>query len=212
MDGLPELIRALANLDEETALRIIRQSLDAGVAGSDILKACQDGMAEVGSRFEQGEYFVSELVVSGEIFKQASALLESSLGGDGSASAGKIVFGTVKGDIHDLGKNIVVLMLRSAAFEVIDLGVDVPPQRFVEALKDTGATVVGMSGLLTFAYESMRATVSAITEAGLRQSVKIMIGGGPVDARVCEVVGADDWGANANVAVKLAQQWLQVRA
>jgi methanogenic corrinoid protein MtbC1 len=208
MDTLTELKNAFADLEEEKALALVRAALNAGTAGMDVLKACQDGMAEVGARFEEGDYFVSELVISGELFKEAGALLRPHLQNSGGPGAGKIVIGTVRGDIHDLGKNIVVLMLQSADFDVLDLGVNVPPERFVEALKETGATVLGLSGLLTFAFDAMRVTVEAVAAAGLRESVKIMIGGGPVDAGVCRAVGADDWGANAAVAVRLARQWL----
>lgn len=206
---LAALSQAIADLDDASALALVRDSLAAGVPALDLLKACQDGMAEVGARFEQGDYFVAELVISGEIFRQAGALLQPALtSGAGVHSVGKVVLGSVKGDIHDLGKNMVALMLRAAAFEVIDLGVDVPPARFVESLRESGATVLGLSCLLTYAFASMRETVAAVAEAGLRERVKIMIGGGPVDARVCEMVGADGWGGNANVAVRLARQWL----
>jgi 5-methyltetrahydrofolate--homocysteine methyltransferase len=116
----------------------------------------------------------------------------------------------VKGDIHDIGKDIVVNMLKSAGFEVIDLGVDVPAARFVEALKKSGATVLGLSGLLTLAFDSMKETVKAVAAAGMRDKVRIMVGGGPVDGNVCKAVGADDWGANAQQAVRLAKQWSDV--
>ena len=117
--------------------------------------------------------------------------------------------GTVKGDIHDIGKDIVVNMLKSAGFEVIDLGVDVPAARFVDALKESGATVLGLSGLLTLAFDSMKETIKAVAAAGMRDKVRIMVGGGPVDGNVCKAVGADDWGANAQQAVRLAKQWTQ---
>jgi methanogenic corrinoid protein MtbC1 len=210
METLTELANALADLEGDKAFALVRAALDAGVPGIDVLKACQDGMALVGSRFEEGDYFVSELVISGEIFKEAGAILRPHLLNSAGPSSGKIVIGTVRGDIHDLGKNIVVLMLQSADFDVLDLGVNVPPERFVQALLETGATVLGLSGLLTFAFEAMRSTVDAVTAAGLRDRVKIMVGGGPVDAAVCRAVGADDWGANAAIAVRLARQWLPV--
>jgi len=205
---LAAIRHALVELNEEQALALIQSAVDAGIPAADVLKACQEGMVEVGARFECGDYFVSELVVSGEIFRQAAAILRPHLKPGDTGSGGRIVFGTVKGDIHDLGKNIVVLMLESAGFEVLDLGVDVPPARFVAALEESGARVLGLSGLLTFAFESMRQTVAALAQAGLRERVKIMIGGGPVDAKVCATVGADGWGANANVAIRLAREWL----
>jgi methanogenic corrinoid protein MtbC1 len=151
-------------------------------------------------------------MMSGEIFKQIGALLEPTLKAGSAPSSGKVVLGTVKGDIHDIGKDIVVNMLKSANMEVIDLGVDVAPERFVEALKQSGATILGMSGLLTLAFDSMKATVAALSAAGMRSDIKVMIGGGPVDANVCKVVGADDWGADAQQAVRLAKNWLGVHA
>jgi len=209
MSTLDEIKNALAELNEDEALKLVSSALAAKLAAFEILKACQEGMAEVGRRFECQDYFVSDLMMSGEIFKQISAVLEPELKAGGTQSAGKIVLGTVKGDIHDIGKDIVVNMLKSANFEVIDLGVDVPPEKFIVALRETGATVLGMSGLLTLAFDSMKTTVQALQTAGLREKVKIMVGGGPVDGNVCRFVGADDWGADAQHAVRLAKGWLQ---
>jgi len=209
MPTLDEIKNALAELNEDLALQLVKESLAAKVPAFDVLKVCQDGMTEVGKRFECQDYFVSDLMMSGEIFKQISAILEPELKEGGAKSVGKIVFGTVKGDIHDIGKDIVVNMLKSANFEVLDLGVDVPPEKFISALQESGATVLGMSGLLTLAFESMKATVQALQAAGLRDKVHVMIGGGPVDGNVCRVVGADDWGADAQQAVRLAKGWLQ---
>lgn len=208
MPGTKEIQNALAELNEDLALQLVKDALAAKVPAFDILKACQDGMTEVGKRFECQDYFVSDLMMSGEIFKQIGALLEPELKAGGSRTVGKIVFGTVKGDIHDIGKDIVVNMLKSSNFEVIDLGVDVPTEKFVSALKESGATVLGMSGLLTLAFDSMKSTVEALQAAGLREQVKVMIGGGPVDGSVCTFVGADDWGADAQQAVRLAKTWL----
>jgi methanogenic corrinoid protein MtbC1 len=212
MPDTEKIKRALADLDEDLALRLAKEALDAGVPALDILKACQEGMLEVGSRFECQEYFVSDLMMSGEIFKQISSLLEPGLKTGAAQCSGKVVFGTVKGDIHDIGKDIVVNMLKSSNLEVIDLGVDVAPERFVEALKQSGATILGMSGLLTLAFDSMKATIAALSASGMRGEIKVMIGGGPVDANVCKVVGADDWGADAQKAVRLAKNWLGVHA
>ena len=212
MPDTAKIKRALADLDEDLALRLAKEALDAGVPALDILKACQEGMLEVGSRFECQEYFVSDLMMSGEIFKQISSLLEPGLKTGAAQCSGKVVFGTVKGDIHDIGKDIVVNMLKSSNLEVIDLGVDVAPERFVSALRQSGATILGMSGLLTLAFDSMKATIAALSAAGMRGEIKVMIGGGPVDANVCKVVGADDWGADAQKAVRLAKNWLGVHA
>jgi methanogenic corrinoid protein MtbC1 len=208
MPGTKEIQNALAELNEDLALQLVKDALAAKVPAFDILKACQDGMTDVGKRFECQDYFVSDLMMSGEIFKQIGALLEPELKAGGSRTVGKVVFGTVKGDIHDIGKDIVVNMLKSSNFEVIDLGVDVPTEKFVSAIKESGATVLGMSGLLTLAFDSMKSTVEALQVAGLREQVKVMIGGGPVDGSVCKFVGADDWGADAQHAVRLAKSWL----
>jgi methanogenic corrinoid protein MtbC1 len=210
MSKLEEITNAFAELDEDRALQLVREALDSHVAAGDILQACQEGMNQVGSRFECQDYFVSDLIMSGEIFKQVGAILEPHLKLGATAYLGKVVVGTVKGDIHDIGKDIVVNMLKSAGFEVIDLGVDVPAARFVDALKQSGATVLGLSGLLTLAFDSMKETVKAVAAAGMRDKVRIMVGGGPVDGHVCKAVGADAWGENAQQAVRLAKQWSDV--
>ncbi len=208
MNGLEEITSALADLEEEQTLQLVRKAIEEGIPPGNILGACQNGMAEIGSRFESGDYFVSDLIMSGEIFKQVGAILDPLLESGGMEKLGKVVFGTVHGDIHDIGKDIVVNMLKSAGFEVIDLGVDVPVAKFVSALQESGATVLGMSGLLTLAFDAMKETINAVTAAGLRDKVHIMIGGGPVDGNVCKAVGADQWGNDAQQAVKLAKQWL----
>lgn len=208
MPNLDPIKNALADLNEDRVLQLVQDAIAAAAPALEVLQACQDGMIEVGKRFERQNYFVSDLMMSGEIFKQVSAMLAPELTSAGLQTAGKIVFGTVKGDIHDIGKDIVVTLLKSARLEVIDLGVDVPPEKFIAALQQSGATILGLSGLLTLAFDSMKATVEALRAAGLRRRVRVMIGGGPVDANVCRIVGADDWGADAQRAVRLAQAWL----
>lgn len=208
MSKLDIIKEALADLNEEVVLPLVEEVLADGVSALEILQVCQAGMVEVGSRFENQDYFVSDLMMSGEIFKEISELLEPGLKSGGAEADGKVVIGTVKGDIHDIGKDIVVNMLKSANLEVIDLGVDVPPSKFIEALKETGATVLGMSGLLTLAFDSMKETIIAVEEAGLADKVKIMIGGGPIDANVSRIVGADNWGADAQEAVRIAKKWV----
>jgi methanogenic corrinoid protein MtbC1 len=210
MSEVREITKALGDLDEQLTLDLVRKAIEENAAPEEILKACQDGMNEVGARFEKQEYFVSDLMVSSGIFKLVGGILDPLLKADGSEILGKVVFGTVQGDVHDIGKDIVENLLKSAGFEVIDLGVDVPPERFVEALKTSGATVLGLSGLLTLAFDSMRDTIEAVKAAGLRDKVKIMVGGGPVDATVCKSVGADDWGADPQQAIRLAKLWYHV--
>ncbi|MCP3991592.1 MAG: cobalamin-binding protein [Actinomycetia bacterium] len=206
---MERLAALLADLEEDAVLEMVRSELANGTEPLSILRACQNGMTVVGDRFENSEYFVSDLMMSGEIFKQVGELLDPVLKSESRVDGGAVVIGTVQGDIHDIGKDIVVNMLKSANLDVTDLGVDVPPAQFVEALRETGATVLGVSGLLTLAFDSMKDTVAAVNDAGLRDTVRIMIGGGPVDAGVCDFVGADDWGADAQAAVRLAKTWLE---
>jgi len=193
------LSQALANLKEEELKSIIKEKLEVGVPAAEILKGCQAGMLEVGSRYQTGEYFIAELMYAGEIMKDIMADLGPMLEGEPEAEGklGKVIMGTVKGDIHDLGKDVVILALQGAGFEVIDLGVDVAPEKFVEAIKENDATVVGMSVFLTMAYEAATETVNAIKEAGLRDKVFIMIGGGPVTELVREKTGCDFYGKDA---------------
>lgn len=198
----------LSDLKEPEVLEQVHRQLDEGANPSEVLSACQAGMVEVGKKFENYTYYISDLMMAGEIFKQIGELLAPVLKGEGGPSGGKIVVGTVKGDIHDIGKDIVVGMLKSANFDVTDLGVDVPPERFVEAVRQSGASVVSLSALLTVAFDSVKATVEALKEADLRDRVKIMIGGGPVDEKVCRYAGADAWGPDAQAAVTLAKGWL----
>lgn len=200
------LSKAMADLAEERVKKLIKEKLDAGISANDILKECQAGMTEIGNLYESGKYFVSELMYAGEIMKDVMKNLGPMLRDEAKpeTSRGKVVLGTVKGDIHDLGKDVVALMLRGAGFEVIDLGVDVPPSKFVEAIKESGATIVGMSVFLTMAYESATATVNAIKEAGLRNKVSIMIGGGPVTNLVREKTGCDFYGKDAVAGMNYA--------
>lgn len=200
-----DLVMAMADLDEDQVQALVQAGLAGGASPSQLLGDCREGMTLIGQRFETGEYFLSDLIMAGEIFKTAAADLAAQ-GGTGGPSKGKVVLGTVKGDIHDIGKDIVVTMLRGANYEVTDLGVDVPPANFVEAVKATGATVVGMSGLLTISFDPMKETVAALKAAGL--PVKVMIGGGPVTEAVREYVGADALGADAQAAIALATQWI----
>ncbi len=203
-----DLMRAMADLDEGKVQELVQTGLAAGASPSQLLDACREGMTLIGKRFETGEYFLSDLIMAGEIFKTAAANLAAQ-GGSSGPTKGKVVMGTVKGDIHDIGKDIVVTMLRGANYEVEDLGVDVPSQKFVDAVRATGATVVGMSGLLTISFDPMKETVAALKAAGL--PVKVMIGGGPVNEQVRAYVGADALGADAQAAVALAGQWMAAK-
>ena len=205
-----QLINAIADMDEEGALALTRELLDRGATPTVILDDCRAAMEIVGKRFEAGEYFIPELIRAGEMLKGISAEVKPHMT---SAQAdvkklGKVIVGTVKGDIHDIGKDIVVFMLDVNGFEVHDLGIDVPAQAFVEKIAEVKPQVVALSGFLTLAFDSMKETVGAIKAAGLRDQVKIMVGGGTVDEQVCKYAGADAFGADAMAAVSLAKGWI----
>lgn len=198
----------LADLKEQEVLELVDQSIEKGDDPMEILAAARAGMQIVGDRFADGKYFIPDLIFSGEILKGIANKVEPLLKKSGPVEKkGKIVFGTVAGDIHDIGKDIVSFMLDISGYEVYDLGIDVPVQSFVDKIKETGATIVGLSGFLTLAFDAMKETVAAITEAGMRDNVKIMIGGGQIDEQVCKHTGADAYGKDAMEAVKLADQW-----
>ena len=203
-----KLVEAMVGMKEKEALEITKQMIEAGEDPVNILNACKDAMNEVGARFEKGEFFLPELVMAGEMLNQISEIVKPKLtGAVETERLGKVIIGTVEGDIHDIGKDLVVFMLDVNGFEVLDLGIDVPVQKFVDAIKDFQPAVVGLSGFLTLAFDSMKETVEAIAEAGLRDKVKIMIGGGQIDEQVMDYTGADAFGQDAMEAVKLANQW-----
>lgn len=204
-----ELAAAMADLDEQKVQELVEAGLAQGVSPHDLLDECREGIGIVGKRFETGEYYLSDLIMAGEIFKGAAALLTAQPGSAGGPTKGKIVLGTVKGDIHDIGKDIVAFMLDVNGFEVHDLGIDVPPQTFVDKVAEVEPEVVALSGFLTLSYDAMKETVTAIKAAGLRDKVKIMVGGGTVDEQVSQYAGADAFGADAMAAVTLAKQWTQ---
>jgi methanogenic corrinoid protein MtbC1 len=198
----------IVDLEEEKALAAVRAALESDVAPLEVVEQLREGMSEVGRRFEEKEYYLSELIMSAEIFKEAMELIEPKLCGDSGPSRGTVVAGTVSGDIHDIGKNIVVSLLRCEGFEVHDLGVDVPPDAFLGKLQETGAGLLALSGLLTIGFDAMKETVEKVAAAGLRDKVKVIIGGGPVNEAVVEFAGADAFGRDAAEAVRLAAQFL----
>jgi methanogenic corrinoid protein MtbC1 len=203
-----DLVSALVDLKEKEALAIAQERLDAGDDPLKILDDARRALEIVGKRYEDGEYFIPELVYSGEIMKEIAEMVKPKLTEEAEVKRiGKVVIGTVAGDIHDIGKNIVTFMLEVNGFEVLDLGVDVPPQRFVEAIKEFSSHILGLSGFLTVSFDSMKETVEAIKAAGLRDKVKIMIGGGTLDDGVREYAGADAFGRFAWRAVSLAKEW-----
>ncbi len=204
-----ELVKLLSDLEEEKALEFVDQALEKGTDPNALLDETREAMTVVGQRFANCEYFIPDLIFSGEILKEIVAKLQPHLKkGKEQKRLGKVIVGTVAGDIHDIGKDLVVFMLDVNGFEVFDLGIDVPAQKFVDAIKETGSTVVGLSGFLTLAFENMKATVEAIKAAGLRDKVKIMIGGGQIDDEVKVFTGADAYGKDAMEAVTLAKGWI----
>jgi 5-methyltetrahydrofolate--homocysteine methyltransferase len=205
-----KLVDAIANVREDEALKLTQEMLDAGEDPRAVLDAGRKAMVIVGDRYAEKEYFLPELVVAGDILKQMAAMVETELpeAATSAEPVGKIVIGTVAGDIHDIGKDIVIFMLEVSDFEIHDLGVDVAAERFVEKIREVTPEIVAMSGFLTLAFDQMKATVEAIEEAGVRDSVKIMIGGAPMDDQVAEYIGADAFGQDATAAVKLANGWI----
>lgn len=206
-----ELIDAITNMKEEEALALAKQMLDDGKDPMKLLECCRTGMEKVGELFSDGKYFLPELMLAGEMLSQISEITKSKMAesaGTDKNHVGKFLIGTVKGDIHDIGKNIVCFMMDINGFEVIDIGVDVPPETFVDAIKKHDPEIVGLCGLLTLAYEPMKQTVFAIEKAGLRNKVKIMIGGGAMDEEIKTHTGADAYGKDAVAAVAIAINWI----
>ncbi|MGB4029403.1 MAG: cobalamin-dependent protein [bacterium] len=205
-----KLVEAIVGMREEEAIGLAREALEAGTDPIEVMESCRRAVEAVGKREEEGEYFLPELMLTGQMLTQISELAKDRLSTEGvqQKRLGRVLIGTVKGDIHDIGKNVVAFMLDSNGFEVKDLGVDVPPERFVEAVREFQPQVVGMSALLTLAFDPMKETVQAFEEAGLRDQVKIMIGGAPVNEQIREFTGADAWGKDAVEAVSLAKKWV----
>ncbi|MFH1647978.1 MAG: cobalamin-dependent protein [Chloroflexota bacterium] len=199
----------LADLKEDEVIKLTKQRLDSGEDPLKILEDSRKGMELVGKRFADGEYFLPELVFSGELLKQVTEIVKPLITETTSDAKrlGKVVLGTVAGDIHDIGLNIVDFMLDVNGFQVYNLGVDVPADKFVAKVKETGAPIVGLSGFLTPAFDAMKETVEALDKAGLRGKVKIMIGGGQMDDEVRKYARADAYGKDAMAAVTLAKQW-----
>ena len=204
------LVQALVEMKEAEALQKARQFLDEGVAPLKILESCSRAMEIVGQRFEKGVYFLPHLMMAGEMLKQISSMITPLIQDQKSdAKGGRVLIGTVEGDIHDIGKNIVIFLLEANGFDVRDIGINQKPVKFVEAIQNFQPQVVGMSGLLTLAFDSMKKTVQAIEEAGLRKKVQIMIGGGVVTEKIKDYTGADAYAPDAMAGVRLCKQWIR---
>jgi len=211
MVDLEQLRQAIVNGDAKKAVAVTEQALaDGADPGELVSKYMIPAMDEVGRRFECEEYFVPELLLSARAMKGSLGLLRPLLAARGAEPAGRVVIGTVKGDLHDIGKNLVASMLEGGGFDVIDLGADVSPQKFVEAVEKSGAGLVCLSALLTVTMPSMKTTIQALREAGVRERVKVLVGGAPVTQQFAAEIGADAYGVNATTAVSLARQLSKV--
>lgn len=206
MSSKDNIVDAIVELDEPAALELAEKLLESGSDPVQILEMCRSGMSIVGEKFEKGEFFLSEMIMAAEIFNQVMDKIRPQLMKTNTVKKGKMVIGTVEGDVHDIGKNIVIALLEAEGFEVIDLGVDVSPDGFIEAIKEHEPDIVGMSSLLTVALESTKITVEAITEAGLRDKVKIIVGGGRIDPHAAEYIKPDAYTDNAAYGVRLCKQ------
>lgn len=206
-----KLVQHIANMQEQEAVNLAREMLDGGYDPLALLGHCRAAMEIVGRRYEEGEYFLPELMLAGEMLSaigdMAKPLIQQ--GSSSGGSLGTVVIGTVHGDLHDIGKNIVTFMLDINGFDVIDLGIDVPVANFIASIREHKPQVVGLSGFLTIAFGSMKETIEAIAAAGLRDDLRIMIGGGQVDETIKDYTGADAFGLNAMDAVSLCKGWVR---
>ena len=214
MQTLDQLTRLLADLDEDAVLDLVRRRMAAGDDPLHIIEECNEGMRAVGERYESGEYYVSGLIMSGEIFREVVELIQPVMEkrADGHSN-GRVLVGTVSGDIHDIGKNMAGLLLSCHGFTVIDLGVDVPPGEFASRAVEVNPDVVGLSGLISASFEMMKETVEALRVESKkhRLSFPILIGGGMIDEQICQYVGADYWVSDAMSGVRLCQRLVAER-
>jgi methanogenic corrinoid protein MtbC1 len=215
-DQEKQLVQLLADMHEDEAIAIAnRMLLEEKANPLRVLELCRNAMDIVGKRFEEGEYFLPELVLAGEMLEKIGAVAKPLITqgpGEEVKKLGRVLIGTVHGDLHDIGKNIVTFMLDINGFDVRDIGVDVPVKKFIEEINDYKPDVVGLSGFLTLAFDSMKETIAAFDSAGMRERFKIMIGGGQIDETVRKYTGADAFGVNAVEAVSLCRNWMGVAA
>jgi methanogenic corrinoid protein MtbC1 len=205
-----KLIQAIAEMQETEAVQLAQAMLDANEDPQLVLDACREAMTIVGSRYEEGDYFLPHLIVAGDLLQEIGELVKPKLAAEQESEQplGEIVIGTVAGDVHDIGKDIVAFMLEVNGFKVHDLGVDVSAEKFVEKINEVQPDILALSGFLTLAFDSMKETVQAITANGLRDNLKIMIGGAPMDESVTKYIGADNYGRDATAAVRMAKDWI----
>lgn len=213
MADLSRLYDAVLNGDAKAAAAVTQEALAGGMDPLTLITGTMvPAMDEVGKRYECEDYFVPELLLSARAMKASMELLRPLLVASGAEPAGRVAIGTVKGDLHDIGKNLVAAMLEGAGFEVIDLGADVPPEKFIHAIQDKKAGIVCLSALLTVTMPSMKMTIEALKSAGVRDQVKVLVGGAPVTQQFADQIGADGYGETANSAVQLARQLTGVQA
>ncbi len=207
MIDFEKLAAAMGELDEDTVKELLEAVMAEGGKDADkALEACQKGMDTVGKLFEEGEYFVGDLIYAGELMTDAvETLKEALVEGDGSGPKTKMILCTVKDDLHDIGKNIVRSMLEAAGFDVLDLGIDCPPEKIVETAKAENIKIIALSGVLTLALDSMKTTVEALKAAGV--DAKVIIGGAPVSADACKNIGADEWAHSPQKTVATCKAW-----
>ena len=203
MTSRDKIVEAIIELDEQAALELADGRIKSGTEPVEILERCRQGMSLVGEKFESGDFFLSEMIMAAEIFNQIMNIVRPHLKSALSEPRGKVVIGTVEGDVHDIGKNIAIALLKAEGFDIVDLGVDVPPATFVEAIREYEPDIVGMSSLLTVALETTKQTIDAITEAGLRDKVRIIVGGGRIDSHATEYIKPDASTDNAAQGVRM---------
>lgn len=202
------IAQLMGDLDEDAVVEQLEAVMaDGGADASKAMEACQKGMDIVGKLFEEGEYFVGDLIYAGELMTRAVSILKDALITDeGAAVKTRMILCTVKDDLHDIGKNIVKAMLEAAGFDVLDLGIDVPPQKIVDTVRTENIKIVALSGVLTLAIDSMKKTIEELRSAGLTD-VKVIIGGAPVNAEICTLIGADEWAHSPQKTVQVCKSW-----
>lgn len=199
---------AMGDLEEDALMEALNEVMaDGGADAPKAMEAMQQGMDIVGNRFEEGEYFVGDLIYAGEIMTDAVEIIKPALSGENSAALGKMILCTVKDDLHDIGKNIVKAILEAGGFEVRDLGIDTPPEKIVEEAKKENIRIIALSGVLTLSLDSMKSTVEAFKAAGLRENVKIIVGGAPVSESACADIGADEWAYSPQKTLNVCKGW-----
>jgi methylmalonyl-CoA mutase cobalamin-binding domain/chain len=213
MGKFEELQAALADLDSEIFDRLLGEIMGGGPQNAQpAVEACQQGMDEVGRLFEKGDYFVGDLIFAGQMLTKGMELIKPALGESAGDSKGRIILCTVRGDLHDIGKNIVKALFEAAGFEVVDLGIDTSPEKILQTAREQNIRIIALSGVLTLAIDSMKATVDAFVEAGMREDVKIIIGGNPVTAAAMKYTGADEWAIAPQKGISVCSRWAQEMA